>query len=339
MSNRILWFLLIIWVLGFGYLLYLIFFVSYTGALEITSNVENYSVKMYAKKIAQTYNYECKTKVCKLSDISPFDYNITISSPTYKDYISELTIKAKEINIINLNLVKDTKLKFVETKIEEPVNKDLVNTKIEEIKIKKQSYFNTYLPSVGYLYFKENWSSLDLYKSFSWTEDRLGKFPKVSKDKIEIFQVFGNENLILISLGNDKYLYNLETFWLNEFKLVPKVKYIKLWEKQNDFLIITDVGVFTYTFWLDNPKYFYLFKDFVYSSWSYVWVIYKDEKDKFWNFSLKNDNKNVIIKYNSSDLQRKVILETDIDIDKIVNEGDEIYFYDDMWKQYKLENF
>gem|GEM_PF-3855260 len=56
----------------------------------------------------------------------------------------------------------------------------------------------------------------------------MGKFPKVAKDKIEIFQVHGTENLILISLDNNKYLYNLETFSINEFKLVPKIKYIKL---------------------------------------------------------------------------------------------------------------
>lgn len=339
MSNRILWFLVIVWVTGFGYLAYLIFFVSYTWTLEINSNVDNYKVKMYAKKIAKTFDYECIEKKCSLTDISPFDYNITISSPTYKDYVSELVIEPKKVNTININLIKDTKLEFIKDEIIETKNSPEVNSKIEEIKVKKQSFFNTYIDWIGYLYFKENWSNLDFYKSFSWTEDKLARFPKIEKDKIAIFQTYWADNILLINLWEDKYIYNLLTKNVRDFKLVPSVKYIKVWEKPNEYQIVTEVWTFTYSYDLWVPKYFYLFKDFVYFEDSYIWIIFKDEVEKFNNFSLKNNNKNVIIKYNSNDLQRKVILETDLDVEKIVYEWTEISFYDKFGKKYKLENF
>lgn len=343
MSNRILWILLLVWVLWFGYLFYLVFFVTYTWTLEINSNIESYSVKLYAKKIAQTYNYECTTKKCSLNEISPFDYNVTISSPTYKDYISEINIRWKTTNSLDVNLIKDTKLSYVDTKIEETstwtISQEQINTKVDELQLKKWTNYFVALDNLGYFYSKLNWNNLDFYRNVNWLEIKLWKFPKVSDDLIEVMQVFWNEKMILIKLWDDKYLYNLESSKVDNFKLVPKLKYIKAWDNFDNYLLVTDVWVFKISATDRIPKYFYLFKDFVYSSWSYIWVIYKDEKEKFNNFSLKNNNKNVIIKYNSYDLQRKVILETELDISKIVNEWESIYFYDNVWKKYKLENY
>lgn len=343
MSNRILWFLLLLWVLGFGYLFYLIFFVSYTWTFEITSNVDNYSVKMYAKKIAQTYNYECKMNPCKLDNISPFDYNVTISSPTYKDYVSEIVIKGKTINTLKADLVKDTKLSYIESNNENTstweIMKDQIDAKVDDLKLKKWTNYFINLVKLGYFYIKTNWNSLDVYRNINWKENKLGNFPKVWDNDMQILPIYGNTSNILISLWIDKYIYNLDTSKIINFKLSPKLNYIKIWSSFDNYLLVTDLWTFTYNYGDTIPKFFYLFKDFVYSSWSYIWVIYKDEKDKFSNFSLKNNNKNVIIKYNSIDLQRKIILETDLNVAKIVYEWEEIYFYDSEGKRYKLENY
>lgn len=345
MSNRILWILLLVWVTWFWYLFYIIFFVTYTWTLEINSNVENFSVKLYAKKIAKTYNYQCKTKTCSINEISPFDYNVTFSSPTYKDIITELSVKWRKINSLNANFVFDTKLNFVEEKSENTkistgeLNQNEINTQIDELKLKKWAYFFINIESLWYFYFMENKNELDFYNSLNWKETKLATFPKISNNEIWIYEVFWAKNKILISLWENKYLYNLESLRIHTFKLKPKLKYIKTWESKWSYLIVSDIWVYTYNESDNIPKYFYLFKDFVYSSWTYIWVIYRDETDKFNNFSLTNNEKNLIIKYNPQDLKRRVIIETPIDIDKIVLAWNDIFFYDKTDRKYKLENY
>lgn len=344
MSNRILWILILIWFAGFWYLFYLIFFVQYTWTLEITSNIDNYSVELYATKVYQTFNYECKEKKCTITDLSPFTYDVTITSPSYKEIKQELSLKWKTTNYIKANFEKDTKLTEInevkETNINTEITKETTEEKIANIKLKKETDYTVDLWILWFFYFKTNWNNLELFKKWESKDTKLWTFPKVDKKDIQIFEINGNTDKILISLKDRKYIYNLKLLKIDEFKLAPKIKYIKVGNLETNYLIVTDVWTYTYDELSKELIYFYLFKDFVYLKDAYIWVIYKDEKNKFTNFSLKDNNKNLIIKYNPSTKNREIILESDMEITKIIQEWEnKIYFYDNTWKKYELENY
>jgi hypothetical protein len=344
MSNRILWILILIWFTGFWYLFYLIFFVQYTWTLEITSNIDNYSVELYAKKVYQTFNYDCKEKKCVIADLSPFNYDVTITSPSYKEIKQELILKWKKTNYIKTDFVKDTKLTEIanvkETNKNTEITKESTLEKIATIKIKKETDYTIDLWQLWFFYFKTNWNNLELFKKWENKDAKLWTFPKVDKKDIQIFEINGNTDKILISLKDRKYIYNLKLLKIDEFKLVPKIKYIKVGNLETNYLIITDVWTYTYDELSKELIYFYLFKDFVYLKDAYIWIINKDEKSKFTNFSLKDNKKNLIIKYNPSTKNREIILETDIEISKIIQEWEnKIYFYNNTWKKYELENY
>lgn len=344
MSNRILWFLILTLIFWLWYGFYLVFFVKYTWTLEISSNISNYSVSIYAKKIYKTFDYDCFEKKCTIKDISPFDYTITLTSPTYKEIKDELSLKWKKINIINVNFIKNTKLTQVKevSEIKEWIlsTKELADKRIEEIKLKKESNYIANLWALWFFYFKNSWNNLDLYRSFEWKETKLWTFPNSEFEDIQIMKIYDKTDKIFFSLKDRKYIYNLDLSKIDELKLVPKVKYVKSWDFLTNYLIVTDLWAYTYDELTKELKYFYLFKDFVYLKDAYIWVIYKDETSKFKNFSLKDNKKNLIINYNPSTQIREVILETDMEIEKIVNDKDwKIYFYDKSWKKYELENY
>ncbi len=329
---------------GLWYLFYFIFFVQYTWTLEITSNIDNYSVELYAKKVYKTFNYDCKEKKCIIKDISPFNYDITLTSPSYKEIKQELSLKWKNTNYIKADFVKDTKLtelnEVKETNKDIEITKDKAKEKIAYIKFKKETDYIIDLWSLWFFYFKTSWNNLELFKKWESKDTKLGTFPKTDKKDIQIYKIYGDSNKILISLKGRKYIYNLNLQKIDEFKLVPKIKYVKIGNLKTNYLIVTDMGTYTYDELSKELQYFYLFKDFVYLKDAYIWIIYKDEKSKFTNFWLKDNNKNLVIKYNPWVKNREIILETDMEITQIIQEWEnKIYFYDNLWKKYELENY
>lgn len=344
MSNRILWFLILTIIFGLGYGFYLVFFVKYTWTLEITSNLEKYTVSLYAEKMYTTNDYECNKKICTIKEISPFNYKVTLSSPTYKDVETTISLKWKKINKINATFTKDTKLTEVKEipEIREWTlsTKELAEKKIEEIKLKKESNYIANLWNLGIFYFKTSGKNLDLYRTFDWKEYKLWTFNYAAFEEINIMKIENKNDKIFFSLKDNKYIYNLELSKVDEIKLVPNVKYVKEWDFITNYQIITDVWTYTYNELSKELKYFYLFKDYVYVKDTYIWVIYKDEIKKFKNFWIENTKKNIIINYNPSTLKRDVILETEMEIVKIIKNNEwKIYFYDNKWKKYELENY
>lgn len=344
MSNRILWFLILIIIFGLWYGFYLVFFVKYTWTLEINSNINSYKVSLYAKSIYKTFDFDCKGKKCTLKDISPFDYSITLTSPTYKEIKQDLSLKGEKVNSIKADFIKDTKLTQIKEKAEITEwtlsTKELAQEKIEELKLKKESNYIANLWNLWFFYFKASWKNLDFFRNFEWKEKKLWTFPKVDFWDIWVMKIYNKSDKILFSLKDRKYIYNLELAKIDEFKLGPKVRYIKEWDFLTNYLIVTDIWTYTYDENSKDLKYFYLFKDYVNIKDAYIWVIYKEETSKFSNFSLKNNGKNLIINYNPTSQDRKVILETEMDIDKIIKDTNwKIYFYDKSWNKYELENY
>ncbi len=334
MSNRFLWFLLLIWVPLFFFMMYLIFFVSYTWIIIIDSNVTNYEVSLFAKNYAKEFSYKCEVKKCTLTNISPLDYNITIKSSTYKDYIWEIKVSARKILPLKVLLIKDTKL----NEITQPKISPSTKAKIDEIKLKKQNFWFDSIPWFGYFYFREKWNKLELFRNVDSKETKLWDFPRVPVNNIWIGEVYWENQSIFISLADDRYIYNLSNNDLLNFKLVPKINYIKLWDNYISYLINTDKWMYIYDKSQKSLEYFYMFRDFVYYIDSYIWIIYKDENSKFNNFWIESKWKNIILKYNPSTLKREVLLETDIQVTKILLDWNNIFFYDKDDKKYKLDN-
>lgn len=329
---------------GIWYMIYLVFFVKYTWTLEVTSNINNYTISLYAEKIYNSSEYECNKQVCTIKELSPFKYKITLSSPTYKDIIEEVSLKWKKVNKITAKFEKDTKLTEVVEKPEYKEwtlsTKELAEKKVEEIKLKKESNYLANLGNLWIFYFRNNWKTLDLYRTFEWKEKKLWNFPYASLEDISILKIENKTDKIFFSLKDNKYIYNLELSKVDEIKLVPKVNYVKEWDFITNYQIVTDLGTYNYDELNKDLKYFYLFKDYVFTKDSYIWVIYKDEPGKFKNFNLENNNKNLIIKYNPTTLKREVLLESDMEITKIVKDNsNKIFFYDKSWKKYELENY
>ena len=339
MSNRVLWVLLLVWIILFLVWLYFVFFVEFTWTLQITSNIESYHVNLFSKKLFKNFEYECDKKVCTIENLSPFDYTITLSAPTYKDIVNDLKIYWKQVNKMNLDFQKDTKLVEMNSIENTSTNSWVIDTTLEN-DLKDNSYYYKKLDWVWYFYFKENNSNIVLYSNINSKEKALGTFKKVNKEEINIFFVDSSKNKILISLSENKFIYNLDLSSTVEFILKPQINYVKMWDNLASYLVVTNLWTYIYDEVSNTITYFYLFKDFVYLDDNYIGVIYKEERDKMKNFSIPDSWKNVIINYNPHSLDRKVILETDLIVKKIVIENkNKVFFYDDSWKKYELENY
>jgi len=70
----------------------------------------------------------------------------------------------------------------------------------------------------------------------------------------------------------------------------------------------------------------------------YIGVIYKDETQKKENYNLQDETQNLILFYNPDTKERKILYKTDLDIQKIEKQGEDIYFQTPDGR-YKLENY
>jgi len=80
MRNKLFALFILVGVLAGFVLLYMYFFLYYTGTLVFDANIDTYKVSLFSKKTAQTFTYTCTQKICTLTDIPPLEYNMTVSS-------------------------------------------------------------------------------------------------------------------------------------------------------------------------------------------------------------------------------------------------------------------
>jgi hypothetical protein len=199
------------------------------------------------------------------------------------------------------------------------------------------SYF--YLEGLGSFYFKENsldW--LDLFYENKTNNSELKKiwsFDRIEASKIKMDRVYGSK-FFYLHLWEDKYLYDLDGLNYKKIDLNLEVLYIKngLWKV---FLIKTHKWTFVYDYQSEKIDYFSMFDDVVfYKNW-YLAVIKKDDKIRINNFSLDDKNsKDKIIFWNTQNKQKKLLLETEIDIDKLIYIDDKVIFLDKTWEEFSL---
>lgn len=109
---------------------------------------------------------------------------------------------------------------------------------------------------------------------------------------------------------------------------------MKYENEDNSYIVVSEPWVFVLNKNNElkyNPK----FDDFILYNNNYIWYIKSISEDKISDLWLKS-GKNYLIEYNPISLEYKVILEPNINIDKIIKEKDNIYIIDDV-KKYKLE--
>lgn len=331
MSNRVLWILIIFWFISLGVLFYLYFFVYYIWNITIKSNIEDYNISLYNKKLLKTEKINCKEKECKLSDISPFEYSLTVSKKWYLDEVLEVSVWKNETISLEVILEKEIYLNEVE------INKSdfTKDEKISYLREKTKSYASFVLDNLWTFHFKEENSVLGFYK---W-ESKLWNFEVAKKEDIKIREILWNNNYIYIELWENNYLYSL--FLNKKFKveLNMKVDYIKAWLNRWEFLFITPKATFIYDSYENYLEYFSYFKDFVYLEDSYIWIIYGDDKRRLTNLWLKSNNKNLIIYYNPNTKEKKVLYITDLEIIKIYKIWEDVMFTTSDNREYKLENY
>lgn len=338
MSNRILWILILFIFFITGYIFYQYFYVINTVKLIISSNVDNYQVELYAKKIGQTFNYECNEKKCVLENISPYLYQLEIKKIDYISYKTDIEIIEKQDYNLEINLEKKVYLEKIELENElKNISENEIprEEKIENIKNKNKYYFITNLLDGRKFYFEEKDWKLDLI----YKENKIWTFNKVSRKELNIKKVYENNNFIFIKIAENKYLYNLALGDLEQIKLGVPVNYIKKWFNDKLFLFITSKWTYKYSLFKKTLEYFVFFKDFLYINDYYIWIINKDEKTKLKNLWLEEEKENLIIKYNPNSKEKKVLFRTSLTINKLIKNKDKIIIIDEKSNKYELKNY
>lgn len=335
MSNKVLSFLIlfvIFWWIIWGYL-YL--FVYYTWNLVLSWNQWDFSVKFYSNSIKRTIETKCEKNICEIDKLPPLTFKYTVSKKWFKDFVWEVKIpRNSKINATFL-LKKETVLVPLEKKVENN-NKN----KIEELrtlwKIKESfKYFDMWDDWIFYL--EENNSNLALYNSLSWSVTKIYDIAKVSKEELSISYVEWIKNQILIEAWENKYIYDIALWKVYEFSISIPLKYIKSVDLAWNYQIVSEKWTFLYSIKNPNLEYFSMFSDFVfYDNNSYIWIIYSGEEDKKKNYSISG-NWNIVLYYNYISKEKKILMETSMNISKIVKENDNIYAYDSEWKSYLLK--
>lgn len=231
-------------------------------------------------------------------------------------------------------LEQKKEIKLVEIKELEKENeiKELTpQEKIEELK-RINSFYKIIEIETDVFYFskKDNILEVKLGEKIVWN------FDLVPVDKLSISRVYSSWDDYYILNWNKKYIYNSVSDLLIELDLTIDIDYIK--RSENLYIIKTQKWSFIFDRNTKTLEYFTFFDDFVYYKDFYIWIIKKDDERRLKNLSISSIKGNSIFKYNPKTKEKKSLYETNLDLEKIYNLWDEIYFIDSNSKTYKLEN-
>jgi hypothetical protein len=335
MSNRILALLVLILFSVFAYFIYAYFFIYYNASIHISSNIENYKVNLYVKKIAKSFTYDCPQKECDIKDIAPFDYNMTLSKTWYQDDFRVIAIKKSSKNNLTVDFKKIVLLKNIEAEAKKEISKD---AKIQLIKLKAWSYAFFELGEKWNYFFVEKWNSLSLnHLSPAWVlQENIGTFKKVAKDVIFLQAVLWDSDDIYIEIWDEKYIFSAEFNLLKKVDLGVKISYVKPWDKDK-FLLVSDVGTYIFSFYQGTTEYFPLFFDFVAGEKKLIGYIKQDDSSRLKNFWLESEKQNIILEFDRTSLDKKVLLKSTEDIVKIYAKKGKIYAEESGGKVFELE--
>ena len=357
MSNRVLWFLIILIFILSSIAFFMYAFLYNDAKIVINSNISEYYAEIYNKKTLKKYDFECNNKKCFLEDIPPFTYKLTITKKWYKQIIQEVSLPRNKT--INIDIVLNKKIKLEEI-IEEPKKVEVIEEQeklevIEEQKkveisknnsekkinskekiqklIARKNKIKNILQRIN------NKKNLDKTKNKKYLFlNKINLFKNSDFSKITVLETFWDKNIFFLKFQEKKYIYNKKSSNIDEIKLkIPVIYLKKSWNSEID--LVTGKWIFTYSLNNKRLKYFSLFQDYINYKWNYIWVISNQDNTRKNNFWFSGKNKNLIILCNKKDFTKKIIFETDKDIKKIINNNDEIIIYNSDNKKFKLSNF
>jgi len=339
MSNRVLWFLIILIFILSSVAFFMYAFLYNDAKIIVSSNISEYYAEIYNKKTFKKYDFECNNKKCFLEDLPPFTYKLTITKKWYEQIIQEVSLPRNGTINIDIILNKQIKLEeIIEEQKEVEVSKNDSEKKLnskEKIQalIAKKNKIKNILQKV------DNKIKLDKTKNKKYLFlNKINLFKNSDFSKITVLETFWDKNIFLLKFQEKKYIYNKKSSNIDEIKLkIPVIYLKKSWSFEID--LVTEKWIFTYS--LNNKKleYFSLFQDYINYKWNYIWVISTQDNTRKNNFWFNKENKNLIILYNKENFSKKIIYKTNSDIKKIINNNDEIIIYNSHNKKFKLSNF
>lgn len=320
----------LIWAIGALILIYLYFFVYYTAVFEVHSNIPNYKLSFFSSSTAQKRVENCEEEKCTISDLAPFEYNITFSSEWYKTQHIKLKISPRSKQEYNIEFQKEVTLSPVKNEVQE---KEIsAKEKIEKIREEKKYYKIIQLTEEEKIYFS---ASSGLIEG-SYNGLTFWKFPKIWRSSIEVESIFGSDDIFL-RYGEKKYILFSSDSHLQELNFDQNILYIKMWPIRGQYIIVTEKGVFLYNLQENTYEFMYGFSDLSYSWADIIWVISDDAKSlkKNYNFT---ETWNLIIKYTPKTKERTVLYSSSKPIDRIYLQETQIFVEIEKMK-YKLENY
>jgi len=320
MHRKLYAFLILIWTIWALVLFYLYFFVFYTSQLSFNSNIWEYKVTLYSPSLAQKKEQLCPQSLCIINDVSPFEYNISISKDGYETKNLNIVVWARQNQEILIELQKKAVL-------EEVLDMKALETpqeKIQRLRDNNLSFARFQINTESEIRFTEESNTLKMLY-ITWSSKReIQSFPKISADSIDA-SLIGTTQNIFLSLWNTSYIFETRQARVTKLPFEIKVRYIKPDKNTWTYLIVTENGTFHYNAINNTSNFEYLFRDFVYINKWTIGVIYKDEIQKKSNFWLEQ-KWNLIVLYNPDSKERKVILETLLPITHIQNVDDKVIF-------------
>ncbi len=319
------------WALWSLLLVYLFFFVYYTGSLTINSNVDNYRVELYSPGTAQKWIHECPDMICEIYDVSPFDYNVSIIKADYKTKTLSYKVRPRGKENLVVQLEKQVQLDAV---IWENIA-ETAQEKIQRIRDEKL-YYAKFIIGDATVRFQEDTGEILLQYLINGEVKDISKFKTVQKEDINVSEIYGSDN-IWIRLWNTHYIFDTQYFRIQKLPDIKDLEYIKYDLITQKYIVITSVWAFLYDSRENTLEYQYQFKDYISMPEYMIWVIYANEDQKKKNFNIIQEW-NVIIKYSQADKTRKVIYYTNNPLDELYSKWDQVFIMSGD-KKLELKNF
>ncbi len=329
LSNRTLWFLLLLVIIFSGYLFYLYIFVFSLYNVWISSNIWEYKVSLFAKDISKTINFNCKQTKCSLNKIPALNYEMLITKIWYNNI--EINFNPKNKQKFDIYLEKKVILK----KLDKIAIKNLSrNEKIDLIKKKNNNYFFQKIWDNEFS-FKNLWNRLELY----FDSKKVSILNKINKEDIFINKVYGTQKYFYIKYWNTNYLLNKDFLSINKIDFDIDIKYLKLIQDVN-ILITTKDWSFIYNLIDKNIVYFNSLYDFVIlKNWDYIWILSdnnKLQKVNLWFWKISGD---LLVYYDQKTKDARLLKKIDFQVNKIYMNNNKIFLEDNLWNIYNLENY
>lgn len=317
MSNRTLAFLILVAicssVLGFIYY----FFIANVGSIVFDVGWLDWVKVELSWEFGNSYDIECDKK-CLFKKIPPIKYSINISKEWYVKYSESISLNRWEIKEIKVDLQKEVQIETImpttENKIKSLKYKKYLASKEEDNWEKlSRTEIGTYNSNV-YSFSNNNWF-LNIFE-FDWdTENELFNLEWIKVQNISLNTI---DWVIIYSDKDGNYFYDLNNKTNYKTNIEDDINYIKKTTISDKYIVNGKMWVYIYNTTTNDYTKNTLYDDFVILEDSQIlWLIKNSSKDKISLLNFDNNGKNKLVLHNITTREKKVIYETDSDMQYI----------------------